>query len=50
LSGVVPEALAAFFRQADSLEGAPLSTLTTEVRAFLEEHDVAERYSIRSGR
>jgi hypothetical protein len=50
LSGVVPEALATFFRQTDSPQGAPLSALTPEVRAFLEEHDVAERYSIRGRR
>lgn len=50
LSGVVPEALATFFRQADSLEGAPLSALTAEVRQFLDQHDVAERYSIRGRR
>jgi hypothetical protein len=50
LSGVVPEALATFFRQADSPEGAPLSAFTAEVHAFLEEHDIAERYSIRGRR
>lgn len=50
LSGVVPEALATFFRQADSPEGAPLSALTPDVCAFLQEHDIAERYSIRGRR
>ena len=50
LSGVVPEALAVFFRKADSPEGAPLSALTSEVRNFLEEHGVAERYSVRGSR
>ena len=50
LSGVVPEALAIFFRQADTQEGAPLAALTPEVLAFLEEHNLTDRYSIRGNR
>jgi hypothetical protein len=50
LSGVVPAALATFFRQADSPEGAPLSALTPDVCAFLEEHDIAGRYAIQGRR
>ena len=47
LSGVVPAAIAAFFRQTDSSTGAPLSALTDEVRAFLDDHNIVDRYSIR---
>ena len=50
LSGVVPDAAAAFFRQADSFDGAPLSALTEEILAFLEAHNLVDRYSIRGKR
>ncbi|MFI5509102.1 hypothetical protein ACIA48_16650 [Mycobacterium sp. NPDC051804] len=47
LSGVVPAAISAFFRQTDSPTGAPLSALTDEVRAFLDNHNITDRYSIK---
>lgn len=50
LSEVVPAAAAAFFRQADSVDGAPLSALNEEILGFLEAHDLVDRYSIRGKR
>ena len=50
LSGVVPEAAAAFFRQADGFDGAPLSALTEEILVFLQAHNLVDRYSIRGKR
>lgn len=50
LTEVVPTTIAAFFRQTDSPTGAPLSALTEEVRTFLDEHNITDRYSIRGRR
>ncbi|MCX8557525.1 hypothetical protein OS121_20970 [Mycolicibacterium mucogenicum] len=50
LTEVVPATIAAFFRQTDSPTGAPLSALTEEVRTFLDEHNITDRYSIRGRR
>lgn len=50
LTEVVPPALAIFFRQADSDEGAPLAALNQEVLKFLEEHELTDCYTIRAQR
>lgn len=50
LAGFVPVPLANFFRQTDSPQGAPLSTLTDDVVNFLTEHQLIDRYSIRGRR
>lgn len=47
LSILVPTSIAEFLQLAASPEGAPLSTLNDEVRMFLLEHDIADRFSIR---
>ncbi|MFV1362554.1 hypothetical protein AAHH97_03675 [Mycolicibacterium elephantis] len=44
---VVPPSIAVFLQSASSPEGASLSALTDEVRSFLLEHGIAERFSIR---
>lgn len=50
LTEIVPPALAVFFRQADSNEGAPLAALNQEVLRFLEEHELTDCYAIRAQR
>jgi hypothetical protein len=48
LTEIVPPALAVFFRQADSNEGAPLIALSQEVLTFLEERELLDCYTIRA--
>ncbi|MGW4580329.1 hypothetical protein KI427_09140 [Rhodococcus ruber] len=47
LADVVPESIARFLRLADTPQGAPLSAFTSEVQSFLQEHQIADRYTIR---
>jgi len=47
LAGVVPDVISDFLRLADSPQGAPLSAFTSAVNAFLQEHHIADRYTIR---
>lgn len=47
LTDVVPAPIAGFLRRADTPQGAPLSAFTAEVQTFLQEHHIADRYSIR---
>ena len=47
LGGKAPEAVLDLLRAADSRAGAPLSALTDEVRAWLEEHDLTDALRLR---
>ncbi|MFD6677670.1 hypothetical protein ACFWDA_25335 [Rhodococcus zopfii] len=48
LADVVPESVARFLRMADTAQGAPLSAFTSEVQSFLQQHQIADRYTIRA--